>query len=227
MKKCGKCGVEKEIEFFSLNKNNKDGHASICKKCHSDYRKENYKKNKIKVILQVNEYRINNPEKYTSKKTNCYHKKQGRVIEHKCSFCGGLVYATKKNIEKNNNLYCSKNCKDKNNKSDYYNYLQDVKKRAIKTNKEFDIDENFIKNLLENEQNGRCNITHIPIKIKNKHSLSDIIKTASLDRIDNSKGYTKDNLQWVCLGINYMKSKSTDDKLHEFIKLIIDNYNSM
>ena len=57
--------------------------------------------------------------------------------------------------------------------------------------------------------------------------LHDKSYTYSIDRIDNSKGYTKDNIQWVCLGINYMKSKSTDDKLHEFIKLIIDNYNSM
>jgi hypothetical protein len=30
-------------------------------------------------------------------------------------------------------------------------------------------------------------------------------QTASLDRIDNNKGYTKDNIQWLHKNINLMK----------------------
>ena len=40
--------------------------------------------------------------------------------------------------------------------------------------------------------------------------------TASLDRIDSSKGYTKDNVQWVHKDINYIKRDLSDS---EFITL--------
>ena len=38
----------------------------------------------------------------------------------------------------------------------------------------------------------------------------------SLDRKDSTKGYTKDNIQWVAIKINYMKQELSDE---EFIKL--------
>jgi len=225
MKKCVECRIEKPINEFSKNKSKKDGYSSICKKCHSDYRKENYIKNKTKVIAQVNQYRVNNPDKYIRKKVNRYLKKSGRTIESKCFICGELVYATKKEIEDNKKLYCSIECRNKNNKSDYYRYLRDVEKRAKKINKEFTLTEEFIKNLLENKQNNKCNITNIGITIKKKSESSNIYETASLDRIDNTKGYTEDNVQWVCLGINYMKLKFSDEMLHKMLRLIKENYN--
>ena len=42
----------------------------------------------------------------------------------------------------------------------------------------------------------------IEIKFKKRHNDS---KTASLDRIDSSKGYTEDNIQWVHKDVNQMK----------------------
>ena len=40
--------------------------------------------------------------------------------------------------------------------------------------------------------------------------------TASVDRIDSTKGYLKGNVQWVHKSINQMKSNRTDE---EFIAL--------
>jgi len=64
----------------------------------------------------------------------------------------------------------------------------------------------FLYDLLHNKQAGRCALSGLPISISNTikgdmHGES----TASLDRIDSSKGYTRDNVQWVHKDVNKMK----------------------
>ena len=206
------------MALFSKRKGSKDGLRGTCKKCHSEYRREHYLKNKDKVLKQVNDYRINNPDKYSDK-----NKKAGRTHEMKCIKCDEIVYVTKKDKLIGKSRYCSRTCKDKDKKSDYYLYLNSVKKRAIKRKFDFDLDEKFLIDLL-NSQNFKCAITNNVISVKNKDMKKTLYDTASLDRKDNSKGYTKDNVQWVMLGINYMKLNYTDEELHKTLKLIKENY---
>lgn len=47
--------------------------------------------------------------------------------------------------------------------------------------------------------------------------------TASLDRIDSSKGYTIDNVQWVHKDVNYMKRIYSNEYFINFCKLIANN----
>lgn len=47
-----------------------------------------------------------------------------------------------------------------------------------------------------------------------------IMGTASLDRIDSSKGYTLDNVQWVHKDINQMKLNHTEDYFIKLCKLV-------
>ena len=216
MKICSTCGISKTNESFSVNKSKNDGLASICKNCHSTYRKQDYLKNKEKVIKQVNKYKVKNPDKY--------NKKSGQTIKSSCKLCGEEMYITKKDVSDKKQRYCSVDCKNNDYTKDYYRYLKDVEKRAIKTNKEFNLTEEFIKDLIENKQQNKCKITNVNILIKNKNNKTSIYNTASLDRINNNKGYLMDNVQWVCLGINYMKSKFSDGDLFEMLKLIRENY---
>ena len=54
-------------------------------------------------------------------------------------------------------------------------------------------------------------------------------KKISLDRIDNTKGYTKDNVIFVCLKANTIKSISTIDelcKIADFYKNLVTNFNT-
>jgi hypothetical protein len=51
------------------------------------------------------------------------------------------------------------------------------------------------------QQNGRCALTGLPLTTNGP--FNDI--TASLDRIDNSKGYTPDNVHWVHKAVNFMR----------------------
>jgi hypothetical protein len=45
-------------------------------------------------------------------------------------------------------------------------------------------------------------------------------QTASLDRIDSSKGYEIDNIQWVHVMVNMCKNKYPQDKFVEMCKAI-------
>ena len=54
-----------------------------------------------------------------------------------------------------------------------------------------------IANLLDVVQKGKCALTGLKISIRDK--------TASLDRIDSSKGYEEGNVQWLHKDVNMMK----------------------
>ena len=63
-----------------------------------------------------------------------------------------------------------------------------------------------------------CPYLNIPI-VYNNDKLA--FNSASLDRFDNSKGYTKDNIQVVSHLANCMKSYATNEQLTEFSKNVL------
>lgn len=84
--------------------------------------------------------------------------------------------------------------------------ITDIKIRAKKRNLAFDLTPKFLWDLYI-DQNKKCAITGQEI---------DLDSEGSIDRIDSSKGYTKDNVWWVIKNINKMK---LDFSLQEFISL--------
>jgi hypothetical protein len=60
-------------------------------------------------------------------------------------------------------------------------------------------------------QGGRCALTGVPLTTNGR--FRDI--TASLDRIDNAKGYEKGNIQWIHKALNLMRG---DMPLGEFVR---------
>ena len=81
----------------------------------------------------------------------------------------------------------------------------------------------FLWNLFE-QQKGCCALTGIPIVLspvyKNSNPNYDII-TASLDRIDSSKGYTENNVWWVHKEINRLKNNYSLEELLYWSKLLL------
>ena len=63
------------------------------------------------------------------------------------------------------------------------------------------------------KQNRTCSLSGMDLKFSFKNRGND--RTVSLDRIDSSKGYTLDNVQWVHKKVNFMKLNMTDS---EFVK---------
>jgi len=100
-----------------------------------------------------------------------------------------------------------------------------AKKRNIYWDKEITIE--YLWNLLE-KQNFKCFYTKLPIKLteeRKKNNVNFSKMTASLDRIDSKKGYTKDNIQWVHKTINLMKNNLLEKDFKNFCKLVYLNDN--
>lgn len=70
------------------------------------------------------------------------------------------------------------------------------------------------------KQNRKCALTGIKLFFPEKW---DTTGTASLDRIDSSKGYTKNNIQWVHKDINRMKNSFNQDYFIEMCKNVAYN----
>jgi hypothetical protein len=77
------------------------------------------------------------------------------------------------------------------------------------------------------KQNRLCALTGLPIKFPSRsrcYGAAD--SSASLDRIDSTKGYTIDNIQWVHKIVNLMKCDLDQDQFIRWCRRISDyNHN--
>ena len=214
-KKCTICKIIKFIKYFSKGQ-------SRCKDCNRIYRIENkdkiresnkkyIKNNKEKIKL----YRIENKDKI-KKYNNLYR------IENKDK------------IKKNHKIFYSNNnkeiCKIKKEfrKKNTCNYLiVEAKKRAKKQNIDFNITADYIKTIFP--KNNKCPFLNILIKVNDNIQKDNSI---TIDRIDNNKGYIKDNVLLLSLKANRSKSNSTIEEYErivnnlENIKINYDNNNN-
>lgn len=85
---------------------------------------------------------------------------------------------------------------------------------AIARKINFDISIEEMNELIES-QNFKCALSGVKIHINSNRD-----RTASLDRIDSSKGYTKDNCQWVHKVINDLKWDYSQDEFVRWCKLV-------
>lgn len=93
-----------------------------------------------------------------------------------------------------------------------------IKAGAKKRNKDFDITIEYMNELWE-KQNGICALSGIQLNISEK--VTDRTNTtASLDRIDSSKGYVEGNVQWVHKDINRIKWGLTNEKFIDYCKRV-------
>lgn len=74
-------------------------------------------------------------------------------------------------------------------------------------------------------QNGKCIYTGISLEFPKTPSKKDRnLGTASIDRIDNTKGYISGNIQWVHKKINYMKHIMSHEEFIQWCNLVTNNY---
>lgn len=140
-----------------------------------------------------------------------------------CSCCGKEQEYTRKDHAKQSYLG-DKQCKSCVSKSkgfsnnrpigDKMRLFNKFSKSAKSRNIDWDInlDEMFC------NYTGKCSLTGWEIDISYKKC------TASLDRIDNNKGYIQDNIQWVHCMVNICKNKYNEK---DFIKMCRDISNNI
>jgi len=87
-------------------------------------------------------------------------------------------------------------------------YLAGLRIRAKRKNIDFNITPKYMWELFL-KQNQQCILSGQSIALAESKRTNQIM-TASIDRIDPTKGYVEDNVQWVHTIVNYMKHTSTN-----------------
>ena len=143
------------------------------------------------------------------------YKKRNSVFS--CSNC--------KKLHDNNTEYCSVNCAKIGEYTVFESILAQSEKSSKKSNKKFELD---VEHLIELwvGQGGRCYYSSIPLfkpTTYSKMTKLNPIYRPSLDRIDSSVGYTKGNVCWSSLMINYAKKDYDVETLSRFIEEVVVN----
>lgn len=143
-------------------------------------------------------------------------------------------------------FYCSLSCKGKDpknikhildnhsnyeiwklpnySKKDNYSRFRPLLKNAKQRHKkEFNLTLEHLNEIWQ-QQNGICPFTGFKLELRaytDRDRLS--IKSASLDRIDNSKGYVIGNVRFVSVMFNLARNKFSDKEVIEFAHAIVAN----
>ena len=162
----------------------------------------------------------------------------------KCSKCQTAKPLTEFNKTKTNKDGLSYLCKDcnkdtakayreRNHKRYYENqkakrseenvfisqHLYNLKTRASKKGLEVTVTQEFLLELLQ-ASNYKCSVTGLTMNLETHPRKKANPFKASLDRVDSSKGYTEENVQWVCWSVNQMKSDKTKEEFEFWIKTL-------
>lgn len=177
------------------------------------------------------------------------YKQNRKLITIKCDNCSidfeKPISEYTRNLKLNRKNYCSRSCCGKNiknvlhlknvnsnynisqhslnRKDDFSNfkyYYRNIKRRF----KEFNITLNDLKEQW-NLQKGICPYTNLQLKLYKYKESHPYELRASLDRIDNTKGYIKGNIEFISLPINYLKADQfTKKETLNFLKNITSNF---
>lgn len=210
-KACTKCEITHPIHMFKPNnKKNPEKRCSWCKNCMNEYARLYRKKLNYPVSVSEKKCHVCNViKKYTE---FAKHSKDPSGLSSRCKTCS-----------KNERLKFMK---------DVRNFLiakrADAKKRAQKNDRlEFNISkEEWIEQY--NKQNGICALTGVTMTWEyssdDNNDFFSAIKypyNISPDRINSKKGYTLDNLQFVCNRINAMKNNMETSEFIDFCKKVV------
>lgn len=191
------------------------------------------------VCKYVNKYNIKkrgNHEDYTGKTIgNIYFIEPifpekriggGKHVQWKCRclLCQEEFTIESHSISKSINKSCGKCARKLSRKNKYITGLvyQNIKSGAIKRKKEFNLTKDYLSDLYL-KQDKKCALTGLDIKLSEtakEHQTG--YTTASLDRIDSSKGYVEGNVQWVHKRINIMKWTDNEEEFIDWCRKVVD-----
>ncbi len=195
LKKCSTCKVEKPAAGFNRSKIAASGLCNVCKDCEKSYKESRSKKYKERNSLSPMVF----PEGATKK----------------CSRCKSdlpVGFFTKDMARHDGLKAICKSCSSVESRNWRFNNLEkalfkSARSGAMKRGLEFSITLNDI------VIPERCPIFGFVLSLDGKRSTS-----ASIDRIDNLKGYIPGNVVVVSLKANHVKSDCTIDELRRLVK---------
>jgi len=199
---CQICQVEKSLDDFGIDNSKKDGKLIYCKTCHREKQRKYYEDNSEKQKLKqkiFREHHKNDPQykewkRNQDKKYRTEHAKE--LKERKLKNRDVL-------LKRRRELRAMKHISNPE-----IFLLEASKDRARKKGLEHTITLNDIK------IPPVCPILGIPLKVGVGNPTPN---SPSIDRINNSKGYTPDNIIVVSWRVNDLKRNSTIDELEKIV----------
>ncbi len=133
--------------------------------------------------------------------------------ERECTSCGTIFQKTSKTV-----TLCN-SCNSDRVKSNGVEWKmhQRAKQRAKYKGMEFNLE---VSDIVIPE---RCPVLGMPLAM-HKGSSGGRPDSPALDRIDNNKGYTKDNIQVISHRANQMKVDASDEELLAFAKWVFETF---
>lgn len=201
---CNKCGKELPLSEFGLNPMSKGGHINHCKRCAS--------KNPPPEKLHCP---ICNQEKPYYKFSIASKSLYGRMWA--CTDCVSThTFNQLRNLRNTiDSTYRLKRCTQRNEskrRNFIHNMWKSAQAKALRKELEFNIEETDI--IIPEV----CPILEVPFIYGTKGNYK---YTPSLDRIDNTKGYIKGNIQVISNLANTMKNSASQEELQKFCKNIL------
>ena len=141
-------------------------------------------------------------------------------LNHKCKYCGETDPAK---FSGGNKTTC-KECQKKINRSQITleeNLYKRSKNNARNLKLEYTLDKPFIKELLES-QKYKCKYSGINFE----NNFHNKLTYPTIDRINSSKGYTKDNVCICTLIVNIMKNTLDISEFKDLVSKIYNNLNN-
>ena len=144
-----------------------------------------------------------------------------------CSLsCSGKSPESVKNIVSNRSGYPVwelNNPKKYDEYSKFRPILKMLRDRVKRKPRDFNLTLEYLKEIWD-KQNGKCPFTNFDLELRTYKNDSRLnIKSASLDRIDNSKGYVQGNVRFVSVMFNFARNKFSDEEVIEFAQAVIKN----
>lgn len=152
--------------------------------------------------------------------------RSGKVVSRwsvECLNCGEKRFINRKDHAFQFSSSKCKKCSNKNNhpQGEYegirISFFNKYKLGAENRGLSFEIDIEFVSDLAK-KQCYKCNYSGLDLIFNG--DFKNI--TASIDRIDSSIGYLKENICWVHKDINMMKQQFTEVRFIEMCKLVAD-----
>lgn len=168
---------------------------------------------------------------YCSKKCHASTRLKTKNVE--CTRCGKKFKRQLWWLKRAKTIYCSKECHDEDQREGMspFNmlYVDLVRRGKRRNDPDPDFDVYYLDELYE-KQNGKCAISGLDLIVKSRSDRRRIKRNgkkwkkspyaASVDRIDIDKPYSKDNIQLVCMCINYMKNDFDNNQIVEILESI-------
>ena len=151
--------------------------------------------------------------------------KAGKDKFYCCLSCYGKSPETTERILSNRTDYPVWNLNNPKKQDEYSvfkPFLRDAKRRK---KKEYSLTLEHLKDVWES-QNGTCPFTGFALDLRTykdqDNKLNPLnINSASLDRIDNNKGYIIGNVRFVSVMLNFARNKFSDEDVIKFAKAIV------